>query len=191
MNIKKLTLATLVISLMTPTVFAQKSPSLKGISYKISPLFGYETTFRSTPTPHTSTHFMYGVRLTAGVEKISGELEVTRGTDSENYLVAPETINYTDDKLKLGITSVFKLTDYLNASARLGGQAKKTTQESISGGIPTKTEDPIEYSPYAGAAIGLNLGFIGIHVGTTVVFKDINDMQKNEYQNTLTISAGI
>jgi hypothetical protein len=171
--------------------YAQKPFSDKDITYKIAPLFGFETVYRTSPTPHTSTHMMYGARATIGVDRISGELEVTRGTDTENYTVAPQKVSYIDDKLKLGIRSQIRLGTYFNVAARLGGQATRTTIESTRDNVLTVAIEPIEYSPYAGAAFGIDVGIIGVHIGTTAVFKDVNDMSKNEYQNSISISAGM
>jgi hypothetical protein len=170
---------------------AQAPFNAKALSYKIIPLFGVESVYRSTPTPNTATRVMYGVRLVVGYEQIAAEAEVTRGSDTQNFTVAPQKVVYTDDKLKLGVTGSYRLTSLFNVAGRLGGQAKKSTEESTSSGVTTTTEKPIEYSPYAGAAFGITLGPVRVSIGTTVVIKDINDMNKNEYQNTVAFSAGM
>ncbi len=175
--------------------FAQRrssSPALQDITYRIEPIFGYETVYRSTPKSHTVTRMFYGARVTAGIDIVSAELEYTQGNDTKDYDIAPEKIKTTDEKAKLGIRSTFRLTDLFNMSTRLGCQAKKTTQEVTNLGVTTTEEKPIEYSPYAGAAFGIQLGkAVRISIGTTVVFKDINDMEQNEYQNAVAVGFGI
>lgn len=182
---KYLTLLTLFISSVSWSI------SEKDVKYTISPLFGFETVYRDTPTPHTATHTMYGARATAGVDMISAELEYTKGSDTENFAVAPEKITNTDEKAKLGIRTTYAFNEYMNLAGRLGCQAKKTIEESTSAGLTTTTEKPIEYSPYLGAAFGVRFGKLNIHLGTTAVIKDSNDMTKNEYQNTISVGVGI
>lgn len=174
--------------LVSTFCFAQ---SAKDVKYTISPLFGFETVYRDTPTPHTTTHTMYGARVTAGVDIISAELEYTKGSDTENFTAAPEKIATTDEKAKLGIRSVWGLNNYISIAGRLGGQAKKTVQESTSSGITTTTEKPIEYAPYAGVGIGIHFGKLNIGINSTAVIKDTNDMSKNELQNTISVGVGI
>jgi hypothetical protein len=187
----KLILTLLALSLMIgSTSFAQKKSAPKDIKYTISPIVGYETVYRLAPTPHTSTRVIYGARLTAGVDLISGELEYTKGSDTELYLAAPEKIVTDDEKVKLGIRSTYRFNDYLFATGRLGGSATKSATSSTSGAVTTKTEDAIKYNPYLGASLGLNVGPISVSVGATAIIKDTSDMTKNDIQHTLSVSMG-
>ena len=163
----------------------------KDFTYTIQPLLGFETVYRSTPRPHTVTQTMYGVRLTGGVDILSAEIEYTQSTGTETFQTAPEKIKSTDEKLKLGGRSLFRLSDIFNFSVRFGGQAKKTKEEITNIGVTTTEEKPVEYSPYLGAAFGLHIGKMNVSVGTTVVIKDVNDMEKNEIQNVVAIGFGI
>ncbi len=187
---KNIIYSVLLVFALPLVAYAQRPFSDKGIIYTVSPLFGYETVYRSTPTPHTTAKVMYGIRLTAGYEKISAELEFTRSNDTENYINAPQKISYLDEKLKLGVRSSYGISSLFSISVRLGGQAKQSTVESTSNNVTTTTKNDPEYSPYAGGAFNAYLGKIGFHLGTTVVFKDFNDMGKNEYQNTIAVSTG-
>lgn len=170
---------------------AQRSSGAKDFTYTIQPLLGFETVYRSTPRPHTVTQTMYGLRLTGGIDLLSGEVEYTQSTGSETFQTAPEKISSTDEKLKIGARSLFRLSDIFNMTVRLGGQAKKTKEETTTAGVVTTEEKPIEYSPYLGAAFGLHIGKMNVSVGTTVVIKDVNDMEKNEIQNTVAVGFGI
>lgn len=168
-----------------------QTPRANGVSYRIEPLLGFESVYRATPTPHTATHMMYGARLVGGVPLLSGEIEYTNGSDTENFAVAPEKVKYTDEKVKAGLRSQFNMGSFFNITTRFGGQAKKSTEESTSAGVTTKTEKPIKYDPYLGAALGLHLGKFTLSVGTTVIVNDVNDMQKNDVQNAITFGLGI
>jgi hypothetical protein len=171
--------------------FAKMSSSSSGIKYTISPLFGYETVFKATPTPHTLTRMMYGARLTTGIDLISAELEYTKGNDTENFLTAPQKIETTDEKLKLGITSKYHLNDVLFASARLGGQAKKSVHiETTTGFAPVTFNDATTYDPYAGAGVGIHLGPISVSLGAVAVVHSTTDMSQNDIQQTISISVG-
>ncbi len=191
MNINTIQKCFLFIAILFTASFSQAQRGTKDFTYTIQPLLGFETVYRSTPRPHTVTQTMYGVRLTGGVDLLSGEIEYTQSTGSETFQTAPEKITSTDEKLKVGARSLFRLSDIFNMSVRLGGQAKKTKEETTNAGVTTTEEKPIEYSPYLGAAFGLHIGKMNVSVGTTVVIKDVNDMEKNEVQNVVAVGFGI
>jgi hypothetical protein len=161
-----------------------------GVKYTISPIVGYETVFRTLPTPHTATRTIFGARLTAGTDIASGELEYTKGKDTELYAVAPEKIVTDDEKLKLGLRSTYRFNEYFFATGRLGGQATKEIRTQTSAGIDTKTEDPIKYNPYLGAHLGVRFGPVAISLGATAIIKDTSDVSKNDIQHTVSISMG-
>lgn len=188
MTFNKIILST--ICLLSSLTFARPAAMPKDIKYTVSPLFGYETVFRATPTPHTATHSMYGARLTIGSDSISGELEYTKSSDTENFITAPEKIVTNDDKIKLGLRSTYRANEYLFATARLGGQATQTERTETSSGVSTTTKDDIQYHPYAGAHIGLKLGPLSVSVGATAIIKDTADLSKNDIQHTLSVTLG-
>lgn len=177
-------------SVLGSVAFSRPMAAPKDIKYTISPLFGYETVFRATPTPHTATRAMYGARLTVGSDIISGELEYTKSSDTENFLVAPEKIVTNDDKLKLGLRSTFRLSEIVYMTGRLGGQATQTERTETSAGIPTTIKEDPKYHPYAGAHIGLKLGPVSVSVGATAIIKDTSDISKNDIQHTLSVTLG-
>lgn len=162
----------------------------KGAGYQLEPLYGYETVYRDYPSPHLNTRAMYGARLTVGSDLISGELEYTKASDTEDFSTAPEKVKTEDERLKLGVRSTYRFNNFVFASGRLGGQATKEIRESTSGGVETRTEEPIKYNPYAGASLGIRLGPISLSVNSTVIFRDGSDMSKNDYQNTFSVGVG-
>ncbi|WP_413943304.1 hypothetical protein [Bdellovibrio sp. HCB-162] len=162
----------------------------KGAGYQLEPLYGYETVYRDYPSPHLNTRLMYGARLTAGTDLISGELEYTKASDTEDFSTAPEKIRTEDEKLKLGVRSTYRFNNFFFATGRLGGQATKEIRKETSGGVETTKEEPIKYNPYAGASLGVKLGPISVNVSSTVIFRDGGDMSKNDYQNTVSVGVG-
>ncbi|WP_374075171.1 hypothetical protein [Bdellovibrio bacteriovorus] len=162
----------------------------KGAGYQIEPIYGFETVYRDYPTPHINTRIMYGARLTVGSDLLSGELEYTKASDTEDFSTAPEKIKTEDEKLKLGVRSTYRFNTIVFVSGRLGGQATKETRTETSGGVETKTEEPIKYNPYAGASVGITLGPLSLSVNSTVIFRDGSDMSKNDYQNTFSVGIG-
>lgn len=182
--------ASISIMLFSGVASAASFTLSKGAGYKIEPLYGYETVFRDYPTPHLNTRMMYGARVTAGSDILSGELEYTKASDIEDFATAPEKIKIDDEKLKLGARSTYNFNNYFFATGRLGGQATKEVREETSGGVTTRTEEPIKYNPYAGASLGVRLGPLNVSVGSTVIFRDGSDMSKNDYQNTVSVGIG-
>lgn len=176
----------------TSLASAATKVNLGSNAFRIEPIAGYETVYRDTPTPHTSTRVIYGGRLVLGSGFLAGELEYTKGSDTENYSVAPEKVFHEDEKAKLGLRLTHPFNQYFFTSARLGAQASKGYKEETNGAVVTRTEIPIKYLPYAGASLGIHFGsFISISAGTTMVFRDSSDMSKNDVQNTLSVSIGV
>ncbi len=158
----------------------------------VMPIAGYETVFRDTPSPHTSTRVIYGLRVTYGIPAISGEGEYTRGNDIENYSTAPEQIRNEDEELKIGLTSSYHPIDIFFVNVRAGGQASQGTREVTSGGVKTTTTKDLEINPYAGAGLGFHLGsFVTLSATSTVVFRDYKEMKKNDLQNMVALSVRV
>jgi hypothetical protein len=186
-------LSLLVVFTHFPMAYAASvvsSVSTRNFVYRIEPIIGLEQVYRSTPTAHTVNRTVYGVRGAVGTDRLSGEIEFITGQDTENFSTAPQKITNKDDKLKLGLSSSYNLTNTFFATARLGGEAAKNIRETTTNGALTSVENT-DYAPYVGASIGVRLGrFVNISAGSTVVLRDLGDLAKNDYQNTLTISLG-
>ena len=162
----------------------------KGSGYTVEPLYGYETVYRTTPTPHLATRAMYGLRLTAGKDILSAEAEYSRATDTENYSVAPEKIYHQDEKYKLGIRSTYRFNTYFFSTGRIGAQAAQGKEEETSGGVVTTKTKDLTYNPYAGIQLGIRLGVFSLNAGTTMVFRDYSDLSKNDFQHTFSFGVG-
>ncbi|QDK45000.1 hypothetical protein DOM22_07390 [Bdellovibrio sp. ZAP7] len=159
----------------------------QGTGYRIEPVYGIETVYRDYPTAHLQTRSMYGLRLSLGVDLLSLETEYSKASDTEDYSTAPEKVKTDDERLKLGVSSTYRV-EWFHMTGRAGAQATQTIRESTSGGVMTTDKRPIQYNPYAGASIGVNFGPVSINLSSTVVFRD-NDWDKSDVQNT--ISAGV
>lgn len=163
---------------------AQGRAKAGGFGLDVQPIFGYERVQKLYPTAHQVSRLMFGARASIGVPLIAAELEYTRGNDTET--IAGQTIDETDDRVKLGIRSRVSLGSLFFLSARAGGQAKKTTRSVTQAGTTTITNVPLTYHPYAGASVGARLGSLFmLEGGVTVIFTSFPDMSGNEYQGTL------
>lgn len=179
-----------VTSLFANTSKAASFTLAKGAGYQIEPIYGYETVFRDYPNDHLTTHMLYGLRLTAGVDLLSVEAEYTKSSDTEDYSTAPEKIKTDDENYKLGITSTYRFNNYFFMSGRAGAQATHETRTETNSGVDSKTDEPMKYNPYAGASVGVKLGPLSLNLNSTVIFKDATNMSKNNYQNTFSVGIG-
>lgn len=187
----KIQILTAFLALMASSVASARQFTLvKGSGYAIEPLYGYETVYRSSPSPHIATRAMYGVRLSAGVDLLSGEAEYSRASDTETFSGAPEKVYHEDENYKLGIRSTYRFNQYFFSSARLGAQATKGFEESTSSGVVTRKDKDLKYNPYAGAQVGVKLGVFSVNLSATMVFRDYSDLSKNDVQHTLSFGVG-
>src|SRR4051812_15642989 len=108
-----------------PFVFLPPLSHAAGFSFGLEPLVGYERVQKIVPTQHTSDRLMYGGRAIFGVPLVSGELEYTRGMDTETFTSPSLTTKDTDDKVKAGLRSSIRLGSLFYLLARAGGQAKQ------------------------------------------------------------------
>ena len=169
--------------LLSAPAFAMGSGDLK---YDVEPIVGYERVQKFLPTPHTHDRLTYGVRATAGLLMLSAEGEYTRGTDSESFPAQGVDTKDTDDMLKLGLVSQYRLGQLLTAGLRGGVQASKNIHESTANGVLTKTTNPVVYHPYAGFLASASLSTkVALTAGITVVFHDFPSMKQNDYQTSL------
>lgn len=169
------------------SAFAARVTLAQGKGYKIEPIYGIETVFRDYPTPHLQTRSMYGLRLSLGVDLLSLETEYTKASDTEDFSTAPEKVKTDDERLKLGLSSTYRV-NWFHLTGRAGAQATQTTRETTSSGVVTTDKRPIQYNPYAGASMGVSFGPVSVNLSSTVIFRD-NDWEKSDFQNT--ISAGV
>lgn len=183
-------ISVLAVILASSVASARQFTLVKGAGYAVEPLYGYETIYRSSPTPHLATRAMYGVRLSAGVDLLSGEAEYTRASDTETYSGSPEKIYHEDERYKLGVRSTYRFNQYFYSSGRLGAQATKGFEESTSAGVVTRKDKDLKYSPYAGAQLGVRFGVFSVNLSATMVFQDYSDLSKNDVQHTLSFGVG-
>lgn len=161
--------------------------SVKGGSQfglEVQPIFGYERVQKLYPTTHQTSRLLFGARATLGVPLLAVEVEYTRGQDSE--VIAGQTIDETDDRIKVGARSRFNLGPIFHFTARAGAQMKKTSRTITQGGVSSTASLAPTYSPYAGAAVGARVGSLFVlEGGVTVIFTTFPDLSGNEYQGTL------
>lgn len=180
----------LMAVLICSTASARKFTLVQGAGYAIEPLYGYETVYRATPTPHLATRALYGVRVTAGKDILSAEAEYSKASDTENYQAAPEKVYHEDENYKLGIRSTYRFGQYFYSTGRIGAQATQSMEESTSGGVATRESKDLRYNPYAGIQLGIRFGVFSLSAGTTAIFRDSSDISKNDFQHTFSFGVG-
>jgi hypothetical protein len=181
---RRLLVASLLVS--APALAFEPPDSM---SVSIVPVIGYQRSQRSSPTPHTHDHFVYGARVTVGVPHLSAEAEYTRGTDAEDFTAQGVATRDTDEDLKLGLRSTYALAEMLSAYARGGAQARRNHHEETRAGVTTASDRPTEWHPYAGGGLAVRLAAaLSADLGITVVFRDFPEMSRNEYQTTAGLS---
>ncbi|MEK6580297.1 MAG: hypothetical protein AABZ55_13815 [Bdellovibrionota bacterium] len=160
------------------------------IKFAVEPVVGYERVQKLKPSLHFSNRLIYGVRARAGLPLASAEAEYTRGEDTESYPILSLTTKDTDDKLKLGIRSSFRLSGLFHLWGRGGVQGKRNRHEDTQSGVTTVTVGNFVYRPYAGIGLSAGLGHnLELDGGVTVIFNDFPRMQTNEYETTLGFSV--
>jgi hypothetical protein len=101
-------------------------------------------------------------------------------------VIGAQTIDETDDRVKVGARSRISLGSIFHVTARAGCQVKKTSRSITQGGVTTTTSLAPVYHPYAGAALGARVGSLFVlEGGVTVIFTSWPDMSGNDYQGTL------
>lgn len=161
-----------------------------GVALTVEPILGYERAYKPSPSPHTTARLIYGIRAIAGIPLASGELEATRGADSEAYPAEARTIEETSDKVKLGLRSSWRHA-IGSAYLRAGGQAQRVERIDTISSTATRTTDPLEIHPYAGTGLEIGTGGFRLSAGATVVFRDLNDWKQNDLETTLGFKVGI
>ncbi|HVK61661.1 MAG TPA: outer membrane beta-barrel protein [Bdellovibrionales bacterium] len=186
---KHIVLASILTAL--PLFASAAAPDIGGLGVKIEPIVGYETVYRDTPTAHTTTRTIYGARLAVGKPLLALELEYTKGNDTENYTSPAQVIRNDDEQAKVGLRSNYGLGSYVYFGARAGAQGTRNKREVTVDSVTTATTSE-RINPYAGASLGVHLGsYLSLTASSTMVIRDINNLQKNDLQNTLSLSVGL
>lgn len=171
--------------LLAPAAQAARPALPQGLTVAVEPIFGFEHIQKLSPTVHFKNRLTYGARFTAGYLVLSGEGEYTRASDAESYPLEDLSLKDTDDTFKLGVRTGYALSQLFIASLRVGGQARRSSHEQTTAGVTTVSDRAIEVHPYAGTELRVALSDrLALSAGVLVVFNDIRDMTKNEYQTT-------
>ena len=151
------------------------------------PIVGFEHVQKIAPQVGSTTRFVYGARATAGYFFLAGELEYTHGDDTARDSTTGISDRNVDEKIKIGARSSYALASMLTLTGRAGVQASQNRHVvTPSGGAASSVTSPIAWDPYAGAELSAHLAeSISIQGGIVVVFTDLKDLSKNDYQTTL------
>lgn len=152
----------------------------------VEPLFGYERVQKTSPAPDSTDRLVYGGRVSVGYPLVSLEAEYTRASDSVEFPSLGITTRDAADKAKLGVRSTLEVAKRVGLVGRAGAQMTRNVHEEVVGGVSTRTEEPLRYNPYGGAGVRVHLGGqLSVAGDVVVVFTDLPNMTKNEYQTTL------
>lgn len=151
-------------------------------NFQFQPLFGYERVQRFTPVAETVSRFFYGARVIYGYQIIAAEAEYTRATDSTSQ--AGTSRAYTDDRLKVGARSAYRLGSLISFYLRAGLQGTRRSIDTTVGGVTTNDVQPAMFDPYAGTGVSFRLANnFSLDAGLTLVFQDFPDhLEKTDYQ---------
>jgi len=167
--------------------------AISGLTYTVQPLVGFELDEKNVPTPHTHLSLMYGARVTGGYRVLSGEVEGTRSTSREDFVLPTLSVEDTTDRVKLGVRSTHSLTknDLISVMGRFGGEASRTKHSETQNGATTTTTGPLYCRPYIGAGVSTSLfhGFALNAEGVAVI--DPKNLKNNSYQATVSLQFSL
>lgn len=174
-----------LFALAVACFFLQSPEAHAKLGVELNPIVGYERVQKLYPTRHTIERLTYGALLTVGIPLISLEAEYLRADDTEVILSPASTIHDISDRAKVGGRSRIKLIGFLSAWGRLGVQANRKIHELTVSGVTTRTEDPVEWDPYAGAGLYAQMtSAFAFNAGVTAIFTDWPNMNHNQYELT-------
>ncbi len=152
-------------------------------------MYGFENMYRKTPEPPKFIRSTtIGARATYGVPYLSAELEVSRGTNTEDQFSPSKKIETTRESARLGIKSEYRMAQLLSVYVRLGARAKKDIFESTVSGVTEKTESPVDVDPYFGTGLRFRIGQeFSLNAGATAT-EVINEDGQKEYEMQTTLS---
>ncbi|MFT6633278.1 MAG: hypothetical protein ACJAS4_003248 [Bacteriovoracaceae bacterium] len=172
-------------TLLTITLYSFNSFALE---LKVEPVYGFERTFQQTPKPSRyKTETFVGIRGTYGTEHFAGELEINQAHSA--YSVGVISTKTNTQNVLLGIRLMPFNKDFYNIFFRGGMRAKRESREITQEGNSSVETDAIQYDPYAGSGITLNLGgLFSLNASATLVYnRDANPGE--QYDSRYTFGA--
>ena len=161
MLMKKIILTLVILAL---------SPLSYSMELKIEPVYGFERTYQQSPKPSRyKTETFIGIRGTYGSELFAGELEVNQANSA--YSVGAIDTKTNTQNVLVGVRLVPFNKEYYNIFFRGGVRAKRESREITQSGKSSVETDAIQYDPYAGSGISINIGGIfSLNASATLVF---------------------
>lgn len=165
------------------------SYSIYSAELKIEPVYGFERTYHRSPEPaRYKTESFFGVRGTYGVDILAGELEINQSNNS--YTVGETKTETQTQKFLLGARLVPFRANFYNIYFRGGIRAQKVNRDLTTNGQTTSDNEALNFDPYAGAGLGLNLGgILTLNTSATLVFnKDAESSEQYDTRYTFSVS---
>lgn len=180
------------LSLLTFLLLTSTTSALAKSTFTAGPIVGYERVQKISPTPHTKSRLVYGLKALYGIPILSAEAELTQGKDTESFPEQDLTIDESVINAKLGIRSHIIRSKFITTYLRAGGHARKSEIERTEAGVTTTSEPAIRISPYAGAGLSINIfNKVRANLGLTAIFTGHPRGSDREYQTTLGFSIKI
>ncbi len=156
----------------------------------IEPVYGFERSYQKDPPPSRyKTEVFTGIKGSYGTERIAGELELNQGNTT--YTTDTTDVKITTQNALLGLRLVPILGKYYNINMRLGARAKKVSRELTTAGVTTTETDDIQYDPYAGAGLSINIANIfSLNTGVTMIYNK-NAESGEQYDTRYTLGWAI
>ena len=153
----------------------------------VTPIFGVEKTYKSSPFFKEKTRTYYGLRALLGPRFLRLEGELTQSKDDESLPEQNLTEEEKSTQAKLGIRSGFSAGP-LGFYLRAGGNARKREFTTVQDGVTTTRGGAIKTSPYAGAGASLSAGGFFIDANITAVFS--GEPKGSDYDTQSSLGIG-
>lgn len=188
MRFSKPIFVVLASAFFAPAAYAA---DMKGVTYSIEPIIGYELQ-RKTDPDRSKLVLTYGARVVAGYKILAAEGEYTQGKSDEFFSNTNTQIEEKSEKIRLGLRSTFSLGSMLDWFLRGGAEAQKINRTTTISGVSTSTESPSKVYPYIGTGLSLALGStFSLNGSIIATLKDTSDMKKNEYTTTFGLKVAL
>jgi hypothetical protein len=168
----------LLFFILTTSVLAEEA------SFKIEPIYGLERTQKHFPKPSRYvTRSVFGVRGTYGYKLLSGEMEVNKAQDTEEFTEQDLKITDSAQRALFGVRSTFEMASFFDWFLRGGIRLTENKRETIQNGSVSNQTEAIQYDPYAGTGININLSHLfSLNAAATMVFtQSPTEATKGEY----------
>jgi hypothetical protein len=161
------------------------TPAAYSLELKVEPVYGFERSYQHTPKPgRYKTEAFAGISATYGADHLAGELELNQGSTS--YSIGEIDNKTTTQNLLFGVRLMPFAKAWYNLYFRSGMRVRKETREITTNGESSIQTDGVQYDPYAGSGLSLNISnLFSLNASATLVFnRDAAESEKYDTRYT-------